>query len=42
MECSFYEVNSGLGDGDGSFFLRAALLHFGSTWRGRHVSLEPL
>jgi hypothetical protein len=31
MECSFYEANPGLGDRDGSFFLRAALLHFGST-----------
>jgi hypothetical protein len=35
MECSFYEANLVLGDGDGSFFLRAALLPFGSTWRGR-------
>jgi len=42
MKCSFYEANLGLGDGDGSLFLRVALFQFGSTWRGGHVSLEPL
>jgi hypothetical protein len=42
MECSFYEANQGLGDRDGSFFLRADLLSFNLTWRGRQVSLEPL
>jgi hypothetical protein len=42
MECSFYEAYPELGDRDGSFFLRTALLHFDSTWKGRHVSLEPL
>jgi hypothetical protein len=42
MGCSFYMANPGLGDRDGSFFLQAALLQFGLTWRGRHVSLEPL
>jgi hypothetical protein len=41
MKCSFYKANPGLGDRDGSFFLRSDLLLLCLIWGGRHVSLEP-
>jgi hypothetical protein len=36
VECHIYASNPGLGDGDGdgTFFLCAALFYFGLTWRG--------